>query len=437
MSSHWGFDLRFCSVVCEGMGVLQRVSKIRGQRGRIVLEKDFVHHGAVPMTSAIAILKHFPTVRKPQTNFLAQMLLAWSACLGRRNALNLHRHGAPHPRTQARWYDRSFDFSSFNTKLIEKEGQPQDEWIVAIDATFVKKSGKETCGLNQFWNGSRHCVEKGLEASVMAFVNVTENKCYALHVEQTLRCEEKTSVELFADQISRNVKSIQSKTKYVVGDTYYSNETIINQCKKLGLHFVGKCRKDIQIFDLPPERKIGQRGRPKKYGESLPINQFKIWGQKIKEEESIEIYSKIVISKSWDSLIHLVVCYDKTKDSKKLFFSTDLNLKEEKIIKYYRARFQVEFLIRDAKQHAGFQDAQMRENEGLEFHWNMSMLVLNIYKTETDQFGKTYFSAESCKKKCYNKMILIRFSRHLGLDLDCPKIRSYIDSNIEYGLRAA
>lgn len=312
------------------MGVLQRVSKIRGQRGRIVLEKDFVHHGAVPMTSAIAILNHLPTVRKPQITFLTQMLLAWSACMGRRNALNLHRHGAPHPRTQARWYERNFDFSSFNTTLIEQEGQPQDEWIVAIDATFVKKSGTETCGLDKFWNGSRRCIEKGLEASVMAFVNVTQNKCYALDVEQTLRCEEKTSVELFADQISKNVKSIQSKTKYIVGDAYYSNETIIHKCQKLGFDFVGKCRKDLQIFDVPPERKIGQRGRPKKYGDVLNIEDFKTWGKKVSEENNVEIYNKIVIAKAWDCMIHLIICHEVLTGKKEIIFFNRFESKRRK-----------------------------------------------------------------------------------------------------------
>lgn len=44
------------------------------------------------------------------------------------------------------------------------------------------------------------------------------------------------------------------------------------------------------------------------------------------------------------------------KVAKVLLFSDDLNLPYDKLIDYYRLRFQIEFNFRDAKQHWGLED---------------------------------------------------------------------------------
>ncbi|MCD9459870.1 transposase [Marinibactrum halimedae] len=51
------------------------------------------------------------------------------------------------------------------------------------------------------------------------------------------------------------------------------------------------------------------------------------------------------------------------KKSKALLFSTDIRLDAMKIIQYYKARFQIEFLFHDAKQHTGLVDCQSRKKK--------------------------------------------------------------------------
>ena len=46
----------------------------------------------------------------------------------------------------------------------------------------------------------------------------------------------------------------------------------------------------------------------------------------------------------------------------KLFFSSDLTLTGEEVLKCYRSRFLIEFCFRDAKPFAGFCDCQARES---------------------------------------------------------------------------
>jgi hypothetical protein len=58
----------------------------------------------------------------------------------------------------------------------------------------------------------------------------------------------------------------------------------------------------------------------------------------------------------------------------------DLHLDE-----YYKSRFQIEFIFRDAKQFTGLCDCQSRQQKALDFHFNTSLAALNIAKLEQQQ----------------------------------------------------
>ncbi len=50
------------------------------------------------------------------------------------------------------------------------------------------------------------------------------------------------------------------------------------------------------------------------------------------------------------------------------------------IVRYYRSRFQIEFLYRDAKQHTGLNDCQARSKNKLDFHFNAALTAVNLAK---------------------------------------------------------
>jgi len=52
--------------------------------------------------------------------------------------------------------------------------------VVAIDCSFISKSGKQTYGLDKFSNGKQGKAEKGLEISSLAIVDVDYNTAYNL-----------------------------------------------------------------------------------------------------------------------------------------------------------------------------------------------------------------------------------------------------------------
>ena len=96
-----------------------------------------------------------------------------------------------------------------------------------------------------------------------------------------------------------------------------------------------------------------------------------------------------------------------------LLFSTDLTLAAEDIYRYYTARFQIEFVFRDAKQFTGLADFQTRSEDRIAFHVNASMTALNFLKFEdrlTAQEDTDHvISINSWKTRKFNEHQLQRF----------------------------
>ena len=49
-------------------------------------------------------------------------------------------------------------------------------------------------------------------------------------------------------------------------------------------------------------------------------------------------------------------------------------------MRYYRSRFQIEFLYHDAKQYTDLNHCQARSENKLDFHFNVSLTVVNLAK---------------------------------------------------------
>ena len=104
-----------------------------------------------------------------------------------------------------------------------------------------------------------------------------------------------------------------------------------------------------------------------------------------------------------------------------ILFSTDTSMVPIDVYQYYRARFQIEFVIRDAKQYAGLTHCQSRNKERIDFHINISFATINIAKIkEQGRFdGNTNNAACSIATqhvRHHNEMLIQSIFPILGLD---------------------
>ncbi len=104
---------------------------------------------------------------------------------------------------------------------------------------------------------------------------------------------------------------------------------------------------------------------------------------------------------------------------------------------YYKARFQIEFIFRDAKQFTGLCDCQARCEESLDFHFNASLAALNLAKIEArneyDQMKNFTFSMASIKTRNFNLHMVDTIISMLELDPNLIKYHPDFDKVFAYG----
>ena len=124
-----------------------------------------------------------------------------------------------------------------------------------------------------------------------------------------------------------------------------------------------------------------------------------------------------------------------------LLFSTHLEHTAIDVLRKYRARFQIEFVIRDAKQHVGLTHSQARSSAAIENHLNQSISALNLLKIEDQKQVSTkqpkVISIASWRRRKFNQHFAEIIFSMLDSSLKPEKIREVIDKVKNYGCIAA
>lgn len=394
-----------------------------------------------------AILCSMSRVNKPQRGFILILLSALMVFQGKATFRNLSRYSAMHEKTFSRWFRKQFGFTEFNQRLISHEIPTGTTLIGAVDASFVSKSGTCTDGLGYFWNGSRQQSERGLEISSICAVDMKANTAYALNAKQTIDTESDDEVRTtqYVEHLNETAPALKALgVKHIAADALYSNKTFVGAVVGLGFFHVGRLRADANLKWLY-EGKQGKRGRPKKYDGKVDLSKcvperFEYEGQL---DDGAHIYYGVVWNVNLKMKVKVVLLHkiEGSTEAKILLFSTDLEIEPLALICYYKARFQIEFVFRDAKQYTGLTDCQARCKEAINTHINASLTALNLMKLE-DRRKQGYdtnnvISIASWKRRKFNQNLMENIFDKLGLSPTCKKIEAVYKAYSDYGTIAA
>ena len=344
----------------------------------------------------------------------------------------------------SRWYARDLDFSAFNAKLLSQALPVTGDKIAAIDASFMPKSGHHTQGLGYFYNGSAGKAQRGLEISMISIVDSQSNTAYALDARQTLDIAGQSRTAYYTEQLVSQAPILKSQgIRYVAADAYYSKEPFISPVLAAGLHLVGKLRSDADLKWMNKAPYSG-KGRPKKFAGKVNLDDaYQNFNPLGEIEPGVTLYTQVVYSVMLKRTIRVVIL--RTVQGKgvqqALLYSTDTELNAVTLLAYYKARFQIEFLFRDAKQHTGLTHCQSRKNQAINTHVNASLTALNVLKIEDRHCKQTdnasVISIASWKRKKFNQHLMIRLFDKLELDLTCQKVMTVFRQFSDYGTIAA
>jgi len=392
-------------------------------------------------------------VSKSQKKFFTVLIKTIISIYGKVNFRNLSRYSGMTEKTFRRWFRKAFDFAEFNSIAIDKVLTSESCAVAAFDQSFECKSGKDTWGKDYFWNGCASRAEKGLELGLCAIIDVDKNTAYALAAEQTPatdRPKDKKTVKHIDDFTRMNIYlgfveklrlKILKYTKYFAFDGYFTKNKFVDGIVEMGFHFVGKlrCDADLKILYTGDHKK--GRGRPKKFAGKCKLDELQGFVFEGNIDDKIKLYSGTFYHVSLKRKIKVVAVRYTQKDKigTALLFSTDLNLDAFKLFRYYKARFQIEFVFRDAKQYTGLGDCQSRNKESLHFHFNASFAALNLVKIQ-DQLDRAEheknmpFSMASYKARYHNESLIDRFFSKLAPGVTLIKSSPIFQEVLNYGV---
>lgn len=225
-----------------------------------------------------------------------------------------------------------------------------------------------------------------------------------------------------------------SETILVV-DGSFAKRKVFDALDELDLCQITRLRKDadMRYFYAGPRRASGS-GRQKVYDGNVDWQDLSRF-DKAGPYNGYDLYTKVLNHQHFKRTVRVVVLVnpDKPEDSI-LLAATDTSLEALTICRYDSARYQIEFVYRDAKQYTGLSDCQARDEKRLDFHFNASLTTLNLAKAEQMINQETaqpfVFSMASVKARYFNEHYLDLFFCKLGLDPELIKNRPTINGYV-------
>jgi hypothetical protein len=385
---------------------------------------------------------NFKTLKECRKNFIINVLICFSSIKGKINFLQMERFSKKCEQYFRINFENKFNFQDFNLAMIKER---VTECIVAFDPSYIPKSGKKTFGLGMYWSGCAGKAKWGLDICGFAAVDTVLNTAFHLNAIQTPQSKGINLLQYYCQIIQENYLYFKELTSYMVADSYFAKSQTVQTITSLGMHFISRLRDDADLKYINQEPPTGKRGKPKKYAGKVKrkepdMKYFSI----CYDTKEMKIYNAIVYCKAFKRIINLsmAVFYNKEgrEVARKLYFSTDLEMDGMKIVSCYRSRFQIEFLYRDAKQHAGLEDCQARSQNKLNFHFSAALTTVNVAKIQwlnTKTSKSEPFSMADFKTLYHNKLLLERFLCVFAINPNSAKNKLKIKKLWEYGLIAA
>jgi hypothetical protein len=390
------------------------------------------------MDEILALLQPItPLISKTTLRQLSRVVFGMLAMTGRVTMLGISRwagKGGSY-RTVQRLYNTTLPWLEIFCILFRMLlFQPGDEYILAGDEVVVSKAGDETYGKDCIFSSLAQRPIPGLAFFAFSLINVRQRRSSPIKMEQMVRSEEekaackakaqarktkkkpgekrkpgrpKGSKNKDKQQVELNpeLKRIQTmlqallkliltflSLKYLVLDGHFGNWPSAWMVMQNNLHLVSKLRHDAGLYSLYAGPKP-KRGPTPKFGEQIDYDHLPaeyLVQSSIEDGIRTDIYQAKLWNKEFPIPLNVVILRKTILKTQKVahvvLFSTDLALSFDKLIEYYKLRFQIEFNFRDAKQYWGLEDFMNVEQTPVTNAANLSLLMVNLSHLLLDHY---------------------------------------------------
>ena len=107
---------------------------------------------------------------------------------------------------------------------------------IAVDPSYIKKSGKCTPCVDPYWSGSAGAVKRGLEILGIGVIDVDLHECMMLKAVQTTLDGGKEDMSLYdwyAKVLEDNKQTLQRITSVLVADSAFSKKPFVDKMQRI------------------------------------------------------------------------------------------------------------------------------------------------------------------------------------------------------------
>ncbi len=365
-----------------------------------------------------------PQINATTMRQLNQIILAMLAMSGRVTMLGISRWagiGGSY-RTMLRFFHTVIPWATLFWLFFRKHlFRVNEVYLLAGDEVVVSKSGKKTYGLDRFFSSLVNKPISGLSFFALSLVGVEERHSFPILIEQVIKSDvekaspsptpevksqekrkrgrpkgsknkNKTGV-ILTSELLRIQKMINSLFKllgdfipltYLVLDGHFGNNNALQMARLVNLHIISKLRHDSALY-VPYENPDSSKRSRRKYGDKIDYRNIPdkyLCKSAIEDEIQTDIYQATLLHKEFAQALNVVILVKtnlKTNAcSHVILFSSDLELSFDKIIDYYKLRFQIEFNFRDAKQFWGLEDFMNLNQTAVTNAANLAFFMVNL-----------------------------------------------------------
>ena len=370
-------------------------------------------------------------------NRLKTIVAAMLSMTGRVTMLGISRwadEGGSY-RTVQRFFNTPIAWANVHWCLIRHCFLDSDDtFLIAGDETIVTKAGDTTYGLDRFFSSIFGKTVPGLSFFTFSLISTKRRTSYPLITQQMIRSEEKTMSEdsISTEQSKKELnkynkkrgrgrpKGSKSKNKeiidlppylcfiqnnlkkvlqmigstipiaYAVFDGAFGHNNALQMVRQCEIHIISKLQYNSALY-FPYKGTYGGSGAKRKYGDKINYNNIPCrYLKNTTTEKSIrvDIYQMTMLHKLFGKKLNVVIIVKtnlKTLARRHvILFSSDLDLAYDKLIDYYRLRFQIEFNFRDAKQYWGLEDFMNVKETPVINAANLAFFMVNVSQAFID-----------------------------------------------------
>src|SRR5512135_2149110 len=381
------------------------------------------------MPDIVALLQCFqPFVAATTLGQFSKISVAILAMTGRVSMLGISRwagQGGSY-RTVQRFFYTALPWATlFWVFFCQHLYQPDDVYILAGDDVVVTKAGAATYGLDRFFASLLSRVVPGLAFFTLALISTKVRRSSPVYLQQVVRSEaekaasrakaaakrapqapeprkrgrpkgskDKVTAEVVLSPELRRIQAmLEGQLKRMCGlicvthlvlDGHFGNHPTLHMVRQCGLHLISKLRCDSALY-LPYDGPYQGHGPHRKYGPKLDYRHLPDTCLKettTQDQLETRIYQIQALHKEFSQPLNVVIIVKTNLQTGAcahvILFSSDLTLTYDKLIDYYRLRFQIEFNFRDAKQYWGLEDFMNVSPTAVANAANLALFMVNL-----------------------------------------------------------